>query len=165
MNIETIFQFCFVVTFTAVAITTDLRSRRIPNWLTVAGAIAGLFFHFFTQGTAGVWFSLSGFGVGFGLLFVLWCIGGGGGGDVKLMGAVGTWMGPVHTLVVFFLSVLFSMLCLSVVVLRSLCGRPVSPLPTSHPSTTSAWKRTIPYALPCGLAVWSVLAVQLFAKQ
>jgi len=75
--------------FTAVAAVSDLRTRRLPNWLTVPAFAAGLLAHTVVNGFAGLGFALLGFATGFGLLLVLWLIGGGGGGDVKLMGALG----------------------------------------------------------------------------
>ena len=85
---------------------------RIPNALTVPACVAGLLFHLavglFYAGMAGagqkLLFCLLGFAVGFGILLVLWLTGGGGGGDVKLMGALGTWLGPIYTFQVFVVS-------------------------------------------------------------
>ena len=46
----------------------------------------------------GILNGLGGFGLGFGLFFVLWIIGSAGGGDVKLMGALSVWLGGSLTL-------------------------------------------------------------------
>lgn len=43
----------------------------------------------------GAAFAFAGFGVGFGLFFLLWALGTCGGGDVKLMAALGAWIGPL----------------------------------------------------------------------
>ena len=77
-----------VIVFLTVALFTDLRHRRIPNWLTVSAAITGLIWHVVHSGLAGAGTSLGGFATGFALLLLLWAVGGGGGGDVKLMGGV-----------------------------------------------------------------------------
>ena len=98
------FQAVAVMLFTAVALVWDVRTRRIPNGLNVLGLIAGVVFHTVQRGGDGLLFSLAGFGTGFGILFLLWISGGGGGGDVKLMGAVGAWLGPNLTLIVFIAS-------------------------------------------------------------
>jgi prepilin peptidase CpaA len=83
------------------AAVVDLRARRIPNWLTASMALAGLaqswsWAHTVTPGQ-----SMLGFLTGFGLTFVFFGIGAMGGGDVKLMAALGAWLGPMPTLVVF----------------------------------------------------------------
>lgn len=93
-----------VMLFTAIAMVWDIRSRRIPNWLNIVGFGAAIAFHLERDGWGGLQFALAGFGTGFGILFLLWISGGGGGGDVKLMGAVGAWLGPNLTLIVFIAS-------------------------------------------------------------
>ena len=83
-----------VLVFTIIAMVTDLSTRKLPNWLTVPAFVAAIVFHTFTSGWRGLGLCMGGFAVGFGLLLVLWLIGGGGGGEVKLMGALGAWLGP-----------------------------------------------------------------------
>ena len=107
MSATTLFA---VILFTSAAVVFDLRSRRIPNWLTVSSGALGLVYHLATGGISGLGFGLGGFVVGFGVLLVLWLVGGGGGGDVKLMGAVGAWLGPVPTIMIFIGSVAFAIL-------------------------------------------------------
>jgi len=158
MDTTTIIQFVCVAGLTLIATATDLRNRRIPNWLTVSAAILGLAFHVGTNGVTGLWFSLGGFGVGFGILLVLWLIGGGGGGDVKLMGAVGAWLGPMNALFIFVLSPLFALVCLGSVMAYGAYRNSGSSEPT-----TNVLKKTIPYAVPCGLSTWSIILVRIFA--
>jgi prepilin peptidase CpaA len=73
---------------------TDLRWGTIPNWLTGAGAAAGLGCGWWSGGVHGVASAAAGLVVGF-LVFALahW-FGGMGGGDVKLMAAFGALLGP-----------------------------------------------------------------------
>jgi prepilin peptidase CpaA len=83
----------------AVATFTDLRSRRIPNWLVLPFLIAGMAVSVWAHGWHGAAQSLEGFGLGaavFGLLFFL---GGMGMGDVKLCAAVGAWIGPSQLMI------------------------------------------------------------------
>ena len=77
----------------AVAVVTDVRSRRIPNWLT--GAIAGAGFGLAFGGGV-VTPAQAALGLLTGLLLMMpgHLIGATGAGDVKLMAAVGTMLGP-----------------------------------------------------------------------
>ncbi|HMP01086.1 MAG TPA: prepilin peptidase [Gemmatales bacterium] len=49
-------------------------------------------------GSDGLLFSLAGFGIGFGLFFIMWILGTCGGGDVKWFAALGAWLGPLWSL-------------------------------------------------------------------
>jgi prepilin peptidase CpaA len=77
-----------------VACITDVRSARIPNALTFSGVITGLLFHTFAPSGAG--FAASGEGclVGLAVFFLPFALGGLGAGDVKLLAALGAWLGP-----------------------------------------------------------------------
>ena len=88
----------------STAAVWDFRQNRIPNWLTLSAIPAGILWNTWVGGFSGLQMSLGGFAVGFGILFILFATGGGGGGDVKLMGALGAWVGVSTTLTVFFLS-------------------------------------------------------------
>jgi prepilin peptidase CpaA len=77
----------------AVACFTDLRQARIPNALTFGAAAAGLAFHLLAPQGSG--FALAGAGMLAGLLvfFPFFALGAMGAGDVKLMAAIGVWVG------------------------------------------------------------------------
>jgi prepilin peptidase CpaA len=86
----------FSLCLAAAACGWDLRTRRIPQLLTLGGAIAGLAFHVMTGGwTAGA-ASVAGWLVGIAIFLLPFALGGLGGGDVKLLGALGAWMGPAN---------------------------------------------------------------------
>lgn len=78
----------------AIACLTDLRTRRIPNAVTFASALAAVFYHAIDGAGPGLWQACAGWSVGVAFFFVPFALGGMGGGDVKLMGALGAWLGP-----------------------------------------------------------------------
>ena len=97
-----------VVLYTGTAAVTDIRYRRIPNYLTVTMALLGFVYHGVTPQGAGLLTALAGFTVGFGLLLLPWLFGGGGMGDIKLLAALGVWLGPTDTLIAFAASILLA---------------------------------------------------------
>jgi len=80
----------------AVSTFTDLRSRRIPNWLVLPFWAAGFAVSFGPKSwhVIGVVQSLEGMGLGLLLFGILAWMGGMGMGDVKLCAAIGAWVGP-----------------------------------------------------------------------
>jgi prepilin peptidase CpaA len=78
-----------------VACGWDLRTRRIPQALTLGGALAGLAFHLLSGGWSAGLGSATGWAVGIAIFFVPFALGGLGAGDVKLLGAIGAWLGPM----------------------------------------------------------------------
>ena len=77
----------------AAAVITDVRTRRIPNWLT--GSIAGAGFGIaFGGGTVTPLQAALGLLTGLLLMMPGHLIGATGAGDVKLMAAVGSVVGP-----------------------------------------------------------------------
>lgn len=76
----------------AIATITDIRSRRIPNWLVFPFLLAGLVVSTWVGGWKGLGQSFLGLIVG-GLVYgVLAMMGGMGMGDVKLCAAIGAWI-------------------------------------------------------------------------
>lgn len=96
------------VAFTLVTAWFDWRSRRIPNWLTVSGVVAGITLHAVVAGWHGALLALAGTGVALILLLPPVLMRVLGAGDWKLMGAVGAFLGPVLLLFVLFVSILAS---------------------------------------------------------
>jgi len=87
-----------------IATFTDLRSRRIPNWLVFPFTIAGLAVSAWFKGWSGIGHSLTGLILG-GLLFGILCwMGGMGMGDVKLCAAIGAWVGPGQLIIALVLT-------------------------------------------------------------
>jgi len=86
---------------TAVAALTDLKWRRIPNWLTLPAVPMGIIAQ--TVYGDGFWHGLAGAFVGFLLLLPMFLVGAGGAGDVKLFAAVGAFVGIRNLMPVFVL--------------------------------------------------------------
>lgn len=86
------------------AIYTDLRWSRIPNWLTFFAMGTGIFAHTWMGGVHLALTSLSGLGLGLGLFLLPYAFKAIGAGDVKLMAAIGSILGPSGVLSVAALS-------------------------------------------------------------
>jgi prepilin peptidase CpaA len=85
---------------------TDWRWRRIPNWLTVSGCVAGLAANSWAGGWHGAKASLLGTLLGLGLLLPFVWIRSLGAGDWKLVGALGAFLGPERLMAVLFAAIL-----------------------------------------------------------
>jgi prepilin peptidase CpaA len=93
-----------------VAAATDLRSRRIPNWLTATVILAGFSQSLTRLALTTPLESLAGLAVGFILTFVMYAVGGRGAGDVKLMAGIGAWLGPLFVVWVFAAAAIISLI-------------------------------------------------------
>ena len=81
-----------------LACIPDLRTRRIPNALTLGAAVVALAFHAATAGLPGLATSAGGWALGAALFFPFFALRGMGAGDVKLLAAVGAWLGPAQVI-------------------------------------------------------------------
>ena len=78
----------------AAAVVTDLRSHRIPNILLAPALSLALLFHTMHGGSGGLIMAIGGLALGLAMLMPLYLVGGMGAGDVKLLGVVGSFLGP-----------------------------------------------------------------------
>jgi prepilin peptidase CpaA len=92
----------FLITLLALCAASDVRSNKIFNIVTVPFAITAVALHTFNNGLDGLLFSTAGMATGIALLVIPYIMGGMGAGDVKLMGAVGSFLGAKSTLCAFF---------------------------------------------------------------
>ena len=109
----------FVSAMLIEAAVIDGRQLRVPNWLTFPMAAAGLIYAAATGGGPALWMSLAGAAVGLALLLPLHAIGGMGAGDVKLLAAMGAWVGPSITLGAFLATGVVGGLMALVMIARS----------------------------------------------
>jgi prepilin peptidase CpaA len=82
----------------------DLWKFKIYNIFTCPLLAAGLIYHGVVGGGVALADSLLGALLGFAVLLPFYALGGMGGGDVKLMAAVGAWLGLLFTFAVFLAS-------------------------------------------------------------
>jgi prepilin peptidase CpaA len=110
----------------AVACVTDLGTRRIPNALTIGSALAAFVYAAVATGWSGLLTAGIGWLLGIALLFLPFVLGGMGGGDVKLVGALGAWLGPTAAVwVVLYAGVAGGVLALVVAADRGYLGTAV----------------------------------------
>jgi len=82
-----------------LAAVMDVRHRRIPNWISLGGMAAGLVLWTWHSGLSGFLISMTGLLLGSAFFLPFYIARGMGAGDVKLMGAVGSFLGPYHVFV------------------------------------------------------------------
>ena len=97
----------------------DYGQRRVPNWLNLALIIIGFSVQGYWFGSAGLMTGLWGLLTGFCLLIVPWLMHGMGAGDVKLLAAIGVWLGPMLTLYSFALGTVIGGLMAVVMIVSS----------------------------------------------
>jgi prepilin peptidase CpaA len=78
----------------------DVRSARIPNKLTYSAIVAAIVARTVLLGLSGVKSCGVGILLAGGLFAVLFVLGAMGGGDLKMMAAIGAWVGGTHILTV-----------------------------------------------------------------
>ena len=172
-----------LVCFTLATAYTDTYRWKIPNKLTIPFFGLGLVYQIAFWGfvpwnglmeTHGILDGLMGFGVGFGLYFVLWMVAGGGAGDVKLMGALGAWLGFKLTFFLIIATLIMVVIDgIAVTIYKAMrmgmkgfkkkhlaTGKTDARGKASFQKETLAEKqkrRMLPFAIPVAMAVWLVM--------
>ena len=83
---------------------TDLQQHRIPNILSLGGILLGIALQTWVSGIPGFAIGFTGAAVAMGIFLPFYLLKGMGAGDVKLMGAVGAFLGPHNALLATGLS-------------------------------------------------------------
>jgi len=94
--------------FALTAGVTDLRWRKIPNWLTYTAIPVAIILHTIAGGWPGAKLSLLGAALGLGLLLPFVLIRSLGGGDWKLVGGLGAFFGAPRLITVLILTLLIN---------------------------------------------------------
>ena len=97
----------------------DVRYRRIPNPFVLATLASGLAINSIFGGLAGLYGSLAGCALAFGLMFMLHIFGAMGAGDVKLFAAIGAVTGAPLVLPTFLVVILTGGLLAVVSIIRA----------------------------------------------
>ena len=104
MSLIAPFPAAVVIVATLIAAATDIWKFKVYNALTVPLLLGGLIYHAATAGWVGLANSTLGLLFGFAILLLFYAMGGMGAGDVKLMAAIGAWLGMPLTFYVFIAS-------------------------------------------------------------
>jgi prepilin peptidase CpaA len=118
-----------VILVAGMASVCDIRTARIPNVLTFGTAAAALVYLLASDGWSGLTGAGEGWAVGVLLFAPFFALGGLGAGDVKLLGAIGAWLGPRETFwVALYASMAGGVMALIVALATGYLGRAVTNL-------------------------------------
>jgi Flp pilus assembly protein protease CpaA len=104
----------------AIAAVIDGYQRRIPNWLTFGLLLGGLGKALVFGGAGHFEWAFLGVLAGAAIPLVLYAISALGGGDVKLLGAIGAWVGPGPAVLIFMVEALLG---LGIVLVQAIAQR------------------------------------------
>jgi prepilin peptidase CpaA len=160
-------QWIGAFTLAGAACWCDVRTRRIPNALTFPAAVLGLLAATAAHGGQGTLSSAAGLLVGLLLFFPFFALKGLGAGDVKLLGALGAWLGgPIVVMVAFYTALAGGVLAI-VLIVRHRYGRQAlrniwllfthwrvfGPRPLDALTLETSAGPKLPYALPIAVGV------------
>jgi prepilin peptidase CpaA len=151
-----------------IAVYTELKESRIPNWLTLSGMAAGLLIGYL-HGNMFFMSSLGGLAIGFGFMFIFYLFNGVGGGDVKLMGAVGALMGvDLVKPALFYTTFIGAFLAVMIVIWRRdfwlRIGQGVRQMAFWRKEKKEQMVKLSPVTVPYGIAIATGCLLALFTK-
>jgi len=159
-----------VSVISGIAALTDLAKGRIYNWLTLPAFLAGMVYAGYERGAHGVGQAALGAFLGLVLYGWMFFVGHLGGGDVKLLIALGAWGGPAFCLETGLLGVLLGGLMAAIVLgargkllpflaklQRFLLSILVKELEVDAPRLDR--KQSMPFGVPIAIAaIWTAAA-------
>lgn len=116
---ETLVTIALLLPLAAIITYYDVRYRRIPNAFVLATLVSGVTINGVFGGLSGLFTSLGGCVLGFGLMFTLHVFGAMGAGDVKLFAAIGAVTGAHLVMPTFIVVVLTGGLLAIVSIVRA----------------------------------------------
>ncbi len=154
----------------------DYSQRRVPNWLNASLLVLGFIVQALFFGWAGLGTGFAGMLAGFGLLIVPWLMHGMGAGDVKLMAAIGVWLGPLLTLYSFALGAVIGgvaavvmivstgrlrMACANIGLIMAKCSNPQTVFSEAGSAKSfGVTSQLLPYGVPLTAGTLVVLAAK-----
>lgn len=116
MLLDKLFILVLVICF-----MSDITVQKIYNIVIFPALAAAMILHFFYFGLHGLEAALLGFGVGFVILLIPYCLGGIGAGDVKLLALIGAIKGWIFVLnTALYMSIIGGIIALGII----LCHKP-----------------------------------------
>jgi prepilin peptidase CpaA len=159
--------------FALTAGITDFRCRKIPNWLTYPAIPIAILLHWLIAGSHAALLSLAGAAVGLGVLLPFVLLGGLGGGDWKLMGALGAFFEPQRLVPVLILTLMINgIMALTLVLWKKRVGQTARNVgriagsvfkfrsPGSDLSIDNSEAEKIPFGIAAALATLLYVAAQ-----
>lgn len=104
------------------AVYWDLTRRRVPNLLVMTMVLSGFTIRYAAGSWPEVLLGTTGLVVGFAMLLPFYAKGGMGAGDVKLMAAIGLFLGPGTTALAVLYTLIFGGLFAASIVAIQRCG-------------------------------------------
>ena len=154
------------------AVATDLRSRRIPNALSLAALLAGLGWQCVTAGGGGLASGIGGAAAGLLCFLPFYVRRAMGAGDVKWMAAIGSFLGFESALLAAaFALIAGGLVALGYLVWRALRGAAgavrsgdVASAPAAAiVQATLARRERLPFAMPIAIGAFAVLLIEQHA--
>ncbi|MBI4496876.1 MAG: prepilin peptidase [Chloroflexi bacterium] len=152
---DQILPFVAALVVATLAVCTDIKCRLVPNLLTFPAMALGLVLHSVTSGWDGLGFASLGLVAGLGLHLLPFLLGRMGAGDVKLLAALGAFLGPSLALWTALYAALFGGVWALVLIVRTLGWAPV------YLALSGSWKALVTAsagvrgtAFPYAAALW-----------
>lgn len=166
------------VVFLGACVAFDVRTLRIPNLVTGPAVLAGMAVNGWASGWNGLGMSATGFALAVVLLLAPFALGGIGGGDVKMMGAIGALIGPgliLQSLVIGLIAggciaavhlarrsrLRDKLFATATMFTQAVATQSLEPL---RAPTTAPGAIVLPYSVPLGLGTMIVLVTTLVAS-